>query len=184
MREALVFVPNGIGRARQRQMQRRLKLFRVRHVAGHFAQPVHVVGKSDQARRRVSTERLERAADHGRAHHLAECPDMRQAGRAVAGLEQGRSPFSGSLPFSRLRIFAGFFKWPRFRLLRERRGAEDASGSSKCLDAIGHGFRSFLSAEGKRRVGLGAVAPRGQQRLASPRSHRRRGQRLDDAFAN
>ena len=60
----------------------------VRHVVGHLAQPVHVVGEGDQPRLDlVVGEHAERVAHHGGARHLAEGADVRQAGGAVAGLE-------------------------------------------------------------------------------------------------
>ena len=54
----------------------------------HLAQAVHVVGEGEQPGRNVGAMTLEGAAHHGGAHHLAEGADMRQARRAVAGLEQ------------------------------------------------------------------------------------------------
>ena len=56
----------------------------VRHIVRHLAQRVHVVGEADQPRPGAG-ERLEGAAHHARARHLAEGADMRQAGGAVAG---------------------------------------------------------------------------------------------------
>ena len=60
----------------------------VRHVVGHLAQPVHVVGEGDQpGLDLVVGEHAEGVAHHGGARDLAEGADMRQAGGAVAGLE-------------------------------------------------------------------------------------------------
>ena len=56
-------------------------------LSGTLAQPVHVVAERDQPRRQAG-EFGERVAHPGGARHLAEGADMRQAGRAVAGLEQ------------------------------------------------------------------------------------------------
>ena len=60
----------------------------VGHVVRHLAQPVHVVGERDQPRLDlVVGEHAEGMAHHGGARDLAERADMRQAGGAVAGLE-------------------------------------------------------------------------------------------------
>ena len=60
----------------------------VRHVVGHLAQAVHVVGEADQPRLElVLGQHLEGVAHHGGARDLAERADVRQAGGAVAGLE-------------------------------------------------------------------------------------------------
>ena len=60
----------------------------VRHVVRHLAQPVHVVGERDQPRLDlVVGQHAEGVAHHGGARDLAERADVRQAGRAVAGLE-------------------------------------------------------------------------------------------------
>ena len=57
-------------------------------VVGDFAQAVHVVGEADQPRRHlVLGEHAEGVPHHGGARDLAERADMRQAGGAVAGLE-------------------------------------------------------------------------------------------------
>ena len=59
------------------------------HVVGHLAQPVHVVGEAEEPRRdRVAGQHPEGGPHHGGARDLAEGADMRQARRAVAGLEQ------------------------------------------------------------------------------------------------
>src|SRR5579885_2169977 len=60
----------------------------VRHVVWDFAQPVHVVGERDQpCLYLVIGEDTKGMAHHGGARDFAECTDMRQAGGAVAGLE-------------------------------------------------------------------------------------------------
>ena len=52
----------------------------VRHVVGHLAEPIHVVGERDQPRLDlVVGEHAEGVAHHGGARHLAEGADMRQA---------------------------------------------------------------------------------------------------------
>ncbi len=99
----------------------------VRHVVGHRAQPVHIVRKCKQTRRDVA-ECLEGAAHHDGTRDLAERADMRQAGRAIAGLEQGVALFR------RLAIE------PRqeFARLLERPGA---GVLGKCADGV-HGLFS------------------------------------------
>ena len=89
----------------------------VGHVVGHLAQPVHVVGEAEQPRRHVA-QPLERAAHHGGAHDLAEGADMRQARRAVAGLEQ-HVAFRRRFAAGAGDQLAGFFEWPRTRGLGE-----------------------------------------------------------------
>ena len=60
----------------------------VRHVVGHLAQAVHVVGEGDEPRLHlVVGQHAEGVPHHGGARDLAERADVRQAGRAVAGLE-------------------------------------------------------------------------------------------------
>ena len=57
-------------------------------VVGNFAQAVHVVGEADEpGRHLVLGEHAEGVAHHGGAGDLAERADMRQAGRAIARLE-------------------------------------------------------------------------------------------------
>ena len=57
-------------------------------VVRHLAQRVHVVGEGDQpGLDRLAGEHAEGVAHHRGARHLAEGADMRQARRAVAGLE-------------------------------------------------------------------------------------------------
>ncbi len=60
----------------------------VGNVVRHLAQAVHVVGERDQpGLDRVVGQHAEGVAHHGGARDFAESADMRQAGRAVAGLE-------------------------------------------------------------------------------------------------
>ena len=61
----------------------------VGHVVRHLPKPVHVVGEREQARLDlVLGQHAKGMAHHRGARDLAERADMRQAGRAVAGLEQ------------------------------------------------------------------------------------------------
>ena len=77
-----------IGHLGQRLAQMLRQHLLVRDVVGHLAQRVHVVGERDQAGLDlVVGEHAEGVAHHRGARHLAEGADMRQAGRAVAGLE-------------------------------------------------------------------------------------------------
>jgi hypothetical protein len=63
----------------------------VGHVVRDLAQAVHVVGERDQPRLDlVVGQHAKGMAHHGGARHFAERADMRQAGRAVAGLEDHR----------------------------------------------------------------------------------------------
>ncbi len=73
----------------QRLVETGLEKRLVGHVVGHLAQPVHVVGEGQQARRNaIFGQDTEGMAHHGGAGDLAEGADMRQARGAVAGLEQ------------------------------------------------------------------------------------------------
>src|SRR6185437_15889757 len=57
-------------------------------VVGHLAQRVHVVGEGDQpGLDLIAGEHAEGVTHHRCARDLAKSTDMRQAGRAVAGLE-------------------------------------------------------------------------------------------------
>ena len=86
--EATDTVRERVGHLRQRLAEMRRQHLLVRHVVGHLAQPVHVVGERDQPRLHlVVGEHAEGVAHHGGARDLAEGADMRQAGGAVAGLE-------------------------------------------------------------------------------------------------
>src|SRR4029077_19329559 len=60
----------------------------VRDVVGHLAQAVHVVRERDKPRLDLVIGEDEKSmTNHRGARDLAECPDMRQAGRTIAGLE-------------------------------------------------------------------------------------------------
>ena len=88
-RRKLSWVPNGSG-IRVSGLPRccRQHLL-VRHVVRHLAQAVHVVGEGEQpGLDLVLGQHAEGVAHHGGARDLAEGADMRQARRAVAGLEQ------------------------------------------------------------------------------------------------
>ena len=77
-----------IGHLGQRLAEMALQHLLVRHVVGHLAQAVHVVGKGDQpGLDLVVGQHAEGMTHHGGARHFAESADMRQAGRAVTGLE-------------------------------------------------------------------------------------------------
>ncbi len=91
----------GVGDRRQRLAQIGRHHLLVGDVVRHLPQPVHIVGDGDQPGRDVAHQ-LEGAAHPGGAGDLAECADMGQTGRAIAGLEQdllqglaGRCPFLG-----------------------------------------------------------------------------------------
>ncbi len=77
--------------SRQRLLQVRLQLFRVRHGRRHFAHPVHVIRHTDQARCVFAAgQHFKGVTHHRRAHDFAKRADMRQAGRAITGLEGHR----------------------------------------------------------------------------------------------
>ena len=96
----------------QRQVQVQLQLLLPRQVAGDFAQTVHIVGKAQQPRRDVG-QHAEGVTHHAGAGDLAEGSDMRQAGRAITGLEQNIALFRRALfePFEQL---SRLFKRPGF----------------------------------------------------------------------
>ncbi len=109
MSEALMRAER-IGDRGQRLAQMRPDHVAVGNVVGHLAQPVHVVGKREQPRLHIR-QKTERVAHHRGAHHLAERADMRQAGRAVAGLEQ-HIAFFGRFPADPGENFTSLFKGP------------------------------------------------------------------------
>src|SRR5690606_31035014 len=85
--EAFVFA-EGIGNPRQRLVEEGAHLLLLRHVAGHLAQPVHVVGEADEAGRyAILGKQPEGRAHHRRARHLAERTDMGHARWTVSRLE-------------------------------------------------------------------------------------------------
>ncbi len=59
---------------------------RIGQIVRDLAQAIHVVGDRDQARLEIA-HRVEGMPHPGRARHFAECADMGQARRAIAGLE-------------------------------------------------------------------------------------------------
>ena len=97
-----------VGDAGQRLAEVLLQHVPVRHVVRHLAQPVHVVAESEQTGRQAG-EPGERVAHPGGAGDLAERADMRQAGRAVASLEQGAVLAGG---FQAARDLGGFLEGP------------------------------------------------------------------------
>ena len=84
--EALVRA-EGIGDLRQRLAEMLGHHLLVGDVVRHLAQAVHVVGEAEEARRHVG-ETLEGLTHHGRARHLAEGADVRQARRPIARFEE------------------------------------------------------------------------------------------------
>ena len=87
MREAFVAAER-VGDLRQRLAQRDLQQLGIGDIFGHLAQPVHVVAEGHEPRRHSAPgQHLECLANPGRAQHFGEGPDMRQARRAIAGLE-------------------------------------------------------------------------------------------------
>eukprot|EP01136_Pigoraptor_vietnamica_P045843 Opistho-1_new@24326 len=127
--EAFVLLER-IGHLGQRLAQILRQHLLVRHIVRHLAQAVHVVAERDQPGGRVR-QRLERAAHHRRAQHFVERADMRQARRAVAGLEQHRRrlPVLGGLS-----VRIAFQKLARL-LIGPGLGGE--GGVTKC--GVGHG---------------------------------------------
>ena len=112
-----------VGHGGQRLLQERMKFLGVRHRVRHLAHAVHVVRHADQARGvGAAGQRLERAADHGRAHDFAERADVRQARGAIAGLEDHRCILRPARLFQLLDArfqLAGLFEGPGFCGLRE-----------------------------------------------------------------
>ena len=87
------------------------------NVIRHLAERVHVVGECDQAGLDlVIGEDAESVAYHGGARDFAEGADMRQAGWAVAGLEDHFLLRSSFQPCDNL---ASFLERPGVRLLRD-----------------------------------------------------------------
>ena len=118
--EAVVIAAERVRHRRKRHVEVGLKRRPVRHVVGNFAHAVHVVGKADQPRLDlVAGQHAEGVPHHGGARHFTEGADMRQAGGAVAGLEDHRFGQAGLLVA--LEDFPRFLEGPRFRL-RGRRG--------------------------------------------------------------
>ena len=88
MRAEAVMGAEWVGDAGQRAAQISQQQIAVGHIVRRLSQPVHVVTESQQARRHAG-HRREGMANPRSAGDLAEGADMRQAGGAVAGLEQG-----------------------------------------------------------------------------------------------
>jgi hypothetical protein len=106
-----------IGYLGQRLAEMLLQHVLVRHVVRHFAQAVHIVGEGDQPRLDlVVGEHAEGMTHHGGARDFPEGADVRQAGRAVAGLEDHL--VLGLLLQPRDDL-AGFLERPGIRLLGE-----------------------------------------------------------------
>ena len=88
MREALELAER-VRHLRQRLAEMMRQHLAVRHVVGHLAQAIHVIGEGEQPRRdAVVRQHAKGVAHHGRARHLAEGADMRQARGAIARLEE------------------------------------------------------------------------------------------------
>ena len=104
--------------------------FGVRNAVWHLAQPVHVVGKGDQARLHAGHQRFEGAADHGGAYHFAKGADVRQARRTITGLEDHRVAGRDAVRIARQHL-AGFL---------ERPGLVFKSGGLQGFGGDGHGF--------------------------------------------
>ena len=89
----VVLTETRMGAERVRHLRQRLaemlgQHLLVRHVVRHLAQAIHVVRERDQpGLDLVVGQHAEGVAHHGGARDLAEGADMRQAGGAVAGLE-------------------------------------------------------------------------------------------------
>ena len=79
-------------------------------IVRHLAQAVHVVGEAEQPGRQVG-EQAEGLTDHGGAGDLAEGADVRQARRAIAGLEQ-HIAFGRRRVLETLHQLAGFLEHP------------------------------------------------------------------------
>jgi hypothetical protein len=121
----------------------RLENGAIRHVVRDLAHAVHVVGKAQQlGGDLVLGQHAKRRAHHGRARHLAEGTDMRQAGRAVAGLEQ--HDIGELVLFVTLDDLARFLERPGFRF---RGGLTQFGCQIECGQGrIGaHGLHSWSS---------------------------------------
>ena len=77
----------GIGHGSERFAEMLRQHLPVRHVVGHFAQAVHVVGEGEEPARQVRKP-PEGLAHHRGARDLGEGADVRQARGTVAGLEE------------------------------------------------------------------------------------------------
>ncbi len=152
VREALVLAER-IRNACQRLAEVLPQHVAVRHVVRHLAQPVHVVGEGEEPRRDAAFgQDVERVADHGRARDLAERADVRQARRAIAGLEEH---VLLSRPLHTRHELARFLERPCLRLpggvgKRKRRGGGRRRGR--------HGRNPVRSARRPSRKAAGKAA--------------------------
>ena len=122
-----------VAHRRQRQAEIGLHRLAVGNVVGHLAKTVHIIRETDKPRLRAG-HHLESMAHHRCAHHLAEGADMRQAGRAIAGLEQNLAVMvRGFQPFDQV---AGLGKGPSLGV---------AGGVPDGGDAVGHDDRVLSS---------------------------------------
>lgn len=123
--EAGVVAAERIGHRRERLVQVRFEEGAVRHVVGDLAHAVHVVGEAQQLRLDLAFgQYMEGVAYHGGARHFTEGADMRQAGWAVAGLEQ--DDLGKFFAFVALDDLFGLFERPGFAFsrCREKFGVE------------------------------------------------------------
>ena len=134
--EARILVAERIGDGRQRLADVRGQHLLVRHVVRHLAQAVHVVGEADEARLATTFgQHLEGMADHARARDLAEGADVRQAGRAVAGLEDHGFVGGALQAVQPLDQPARLLERPGARLLR----GGDERGIERQIERLCHG---------------------------------------------
>ena len=111
----------------------------VRHVVGDLAQAVHVVAERDQARGiLVVGQGAEGRAHHGRARHLAEGAHVRQAARAVAGLEDNAAAIQPPQTLQPFQQGARLLERPGLGVSREGGGGGErhARGYKQCAPAI------------------------------------------------
>ncbi len=154
--EARIVAAERIGHGRQRHLQIGLEGRAVRHVLRDLAHAVHVVREAKEAGLDLAfRQHLEGVAHHGGARNLAEGADVRQARRAVAGLEQHR------LVAAALGLFETGDKAARL-LERPRLGIAGSSGNGgiegECHRRRVSGFRiSVLSGQINARCKLGGA---------------------------
>ena len=134
-----------VAHRRQRQAEIGLHRLAVGNIVGHLAKTVHIIRETDKPRLRAG-HHLKSMAHHRCAHHLAEGADMRQAGRAIASLEQNLAVMvRGFQPFDQV---AGLGKGP---------GLGVAGGVPDGGDAVGHDDRVL---SGKSARGHHSGSPR------------------------
>ena len=120
VRKALVVATERVRNGGKRHLQIGFKGCLVRHIVRDFAHAVEIVGEADQAcLDLVFGQDAKGVAHHRGTRHFAERADMRQAGRAITGLENHRFRQAGLC--ITLEDFLRFFKRPCFRF-RSRRG--------------------------------------------------------------